>query len=403
MNVFSSVVFNGVNHDRVILNGQEVWRNFNNIPENFTPYTVGLLSDVHIYTGKDDTQSQSDFTRAINYYNSLDSEMILIAGDLTVQGTNDEFSKYKEIRDTANVPVYEVTGNHEAASMRTYKSKITDNDCIAYKYYDIIGKDFCYYLKGNKYVGWRLTMGDDGKPHGETVETESGVTIQDNDVYIFVSVLGDANNNLFFQEELQWLKDVLEDNRNNRCFVIEHCRADRLRYDTTQAKYVEDRYANYVSGNYGSRYLKALWGQADNTVDGKYARCFEELMSHYTNCIWLHGHSHMTARTGVTYGANPYLYDTHFGNSYNAWSFDASANNTKYSYSVHISSCAEPRDETGDISEGSEGCLMSVNRDSITIKYIDFTTNELLTEYTIPTSRDIIAENTFTDPTNLTT
>ena len=396
MSNFSSVMFNGVS--------QEVWRAASNEPTDFTPYTVGLLSDIHIYNGSDDdTQSHSDFARALSYYEEQSPMMVLAAGDLTVNGTDGEFAKYNEIRDTSSIPFFETTGNHEAASGRTYKTKVTDENCIAYKFYDLVGRDFCYYLKGNKYVGWRLSLGADGVPHGETVEMESGVTIPNGDVYIFVGVLGDANNGLFFQQEMQWLKDRLEANRNRRCFVIEHCRAERLLYDSTQAKYVEDRYANYVSGNYGSKYIKPLWGQADNIYDSANARCFEQLMAHYTNCIWLHGHSHMSAKTAVSHGVTPYLYDTHFGDAYSAYNFDASANNTKHSYSVHISSCAEPREETGVNSAGSEGCLMMVDKDDITLKYIDFTTNDVLVEYTIPTSRDSIAAGTFTDVTGLVT
>lgn len=402
MNDFSSVMFNGIEQDEVVLNGETVWRRNNNEPIDFEPYTVGLLSDVHISTeSTDDTKSQTDFARAINYYNSANPKMVLIAGDLTVEGKDGEFAKYNELKNSSNVPFFETTGNHEASSGRTYKSSIKDGNCIAYKFYDLIGKDFCYCLKDNKYYGWKLSLNADGTIHSEVRESQLAFTIPEKDVYIFVGILGDANNNLFFQEELQWLKDTLEENRNNRCFVIEHCRADRLRWDSSQGKYVEDRYADYVSGNYGSKYIKALWGQADNSSDGKYARCFEELMSHYTNCIWLHGHSHMSAKTGVNHGVKPYLYDTHFGNEYSVSNFNASVSNTRYSYSVHISSCAEPREEIGVNSEGSEGCLMVVNQDSITIKYIDFTTNEILIEYTIPTSRNTVAANSFADPTGL--
>ena len=408
MDNFSSVMFNGEQVDRVVLNGQEVWRVSNNIPENFTPYTVGLLSDIHIYTGTDSTQSQADFERALSYYEAQEPMMVLAAGDLTVTGTDTEFAKYTEIRDTSSIPFFETTGNHEASGYYTYpyKSKVGDENCIAYHFYNLVGKDFCYYLKGDKYVGWRLSLGDDGVPHGETVEYASGVTIPDGDVYVFVGVLGDANNGLFFEQEMQWLKDTLEANRNRRCFVIEHCRADRLRYDSAQGTWVEDRYANYVSGNYGGVYRKPLWGQADNRQDGKNARCFEQLMSHYTNCIWLHGHSHMSAKTAVAlgeHGVTPYLYDTYFGDAYSVSDFDASTDNTKYSYSVHISSCAEPRNEGVDNSAGSEGCLMLVGVNDITIKYIDFTTNAVLVEYNISTSRDTIPAGTFTTDTGLVT
>ena len=218
MDNFSSVMFNGVKQDRVMLNGQEVWRVSNNIPENFTPYTVGLLSDIHIQDSTtESSQSQTDFARALSYYAEQSPMMVLAAGDLTEVGSDAEFAKYTEIRDTSSIPFFETTGNHEASGGRTYKSKITDANCIAYKFYDLVGKDFCYYLKGDRYVGWRLSLGDDGAPHGEVIECESGVTIPDGDVYIFVGVLGDANNGLFFKQEMQWLKDTLEANRNRRC------------------------------------------------------------------------------------------------------------------------------------------------------------------------------------------
>ncbi len=327
--------------------------------------------------------------------------MVLSAGDSTESGTNEEFSAYTQIRDSANIPVFEVTGNHDASSRKTYKSDITNPDCIAYKFNDLVGKDFCYYLKGDKYYGWKLTLSKDGKPTGELTERSSGVTIPDGDVYIFVGILGDINNNLFFAEEMQWLQGVLEENRNNRCFVTEHCRADRLQWDSSQNKFVADNYADYVSGNYGGKYIKALWGKADNTSDGKYARCFEELMSHYTNCIWLHGHSHMSAKTAVAHGTTPYLYDTYFGDAYNANSFNASQNNKTHSYSVHIPSCAEPREENGVNPAGSEGCLMTVKENEVIFTYIDFTTGGVITEFTLPTVRNIIPENTFTDVTGL--
>ena len=129
---------------------------FYNVQENY-PYAVGLLSDIHVSASlNDDTQSQADFARALSYYEQQRSMMILAAGDLTVNGTDGEFAKYKEIRDASSVPIFEVTGNHEASSGRTYKANITNENCIAYKIYDLVGKDFCYYLKGNKYVGWRL-------------------------------------------------------------------------------------------------------------------------------------------------------------------------------------------------------------------------------------------------------
>ncbi len=365
------------------------------------PYTVGILSDIHIQTGAvDSSQSQTDFARALEYYENKAVSMVVAAGDLTDNGINEEFARYTAIRDESNLPFYEVTGNHEAATVRTYKSNIGDSNCIAYQLYDLIGKDFCYYLKGDQYVGWRLRLVD-GVPQGEKVAYSSGVVIPQGDVYIFMSILGDANNGLFFDGQLRWLQEVLEENRNNRCFVIEHCRAERLKYDSTQEKYVEDLYAGYVSGNFFGKYLKALWGQASNMSNSKRARCFERLMSHYTNCVWLHGHTHMSAKLGAENGAEPALYDKYFGNAYDPDYLKFSADNTEYSYSIHVPSCAEPREETGANAGGSEGCLMLVSQNSITIRYIDFSTDTVLTEYTLPTGRDTIPAGTFYDETGI--
>ena len=93
---FSKVFVNGSRVDRVHLNGIKVWEKDNG--EGY-PYTVGLLSDIHIYTGTDDTHSQADFARALSYYEAQNPMMLLAAGDLTVNGTDGEFAKYTVVNE----------------------------------------------------------------------------------------------------------------------------------------------------------------------------------------------------------------------------------------------------------------------------------------------------------------
>lgn len=392
-----SVFFNGIEQSSVVMNRKTVWGK--GVSPIGYPYSFGVLSDIHISaTTGEETQSQSDFTRALNYYSNADVKMVCSSGDLTDNGTDSEFEAYKSIRDASGLPMFEVTGNHEAASVRTYKSDLADENCIAYKFYDLVGRDFCYYLKGDKYKARRFNFVD-GAISYDDVETNSNVTIPDGDVFIFVSILGDRNNGLFFTEELQWLKNVLEENRNNRCFIFEHCRAERLVYDSATSSYTEDMYATKVSGNYTGFYRKPLWGDATNNYHSKNAIIFESLMAHYTNCIWFHGHTHQSSHWAVDLGEDVALVDTFFGDHYNRYNIESSVDNVKKTYSVHISSCAEPRNASGKIPSGSEGCIITANVDSMIIKYIDFTTSEIVKEYNISTTRNIIQANSFVDPT----
>lgn len=397
MNGFGSVIFNGTDISKVILNGDTVWGK--GISPIGYPYTIGVLSDIHVDSStSEDTHSQSDFSRALNYYNNLDVKMVVASGDLTVMGTNAEFQAYKAIRDSYSIPMFETTGNHEASSGRTYKSVITDDNCIAFHFQNLVDHDFCYYLKGDKYYTRRFEL-ENGTLTYQDVAQDSTVLIPVGDVYIFVGILGDRNNGIFFNDELQWLKDVLEANRNNRCFVIEHCRAERLVYDSSVSRYTSDSYAHHTSGNYNSTYLKPLWGDATNKYDSKNAVIFESLIAHYTNCIWMHGHTHQSAYLAKDTGQMVASIDNYFGDKYNAWSIDAGDSNTKYSYSIHIPSCAEPRETNGANPSGSEGCVFIVDVDSITVKYIDFVTNENILEYTIQTPRRTIAKDTYVDST----
>ncbi|MBQ9736890.1 MAG: metallophosphoesterase [Clostridia bacterium] len=368
-------------------------------------YSVGILSDVHIQNiSNDNTNSQEKFSKALQFFSDYGAKMVCISGDLTDNGTDSEFQKYKEIRDNSSIPVYETTGNHEASSSRTYKSKTDNADCIAYHLYNLIDRDFCYVLYEDTYEGLSFTY-NNGNLCAEKRVVKTGLNLPENEVYFFVGILGDANYGLFFQEELQWFKDKLEMFRNKRCYVFEHCRAERLRWDSSRSAYVEDLYSQFVSGNISGKYLKPLWGQADNSGKPNYARIFEKLMAHYTNCVWFHGHTHASANVAKTYDASVGNIDNFFGDKYHPWNLSSPKENTKYSWSVHVSSCAEPRTIKDGVSvaehDGSEGCIMDVYENKVVVKYVDFINSEIICEYTLKTNIDPITENTYSDSTGL--
>ena len=381
-------------------------------------YKVGLLSDVHIQTSATEkTQSQNDYANALNFFSENGCSMVCLSGDLTTVGSDAEFAKYVEVRDAnkGNMKVYEVTGNHEAASSRTYTSVITDPTCIAHHIQNLTGNHYCYYVKNGQYTYWNLS------PENYTVDTAENVTVYDDsivlpetDVYIFIGILGDRNGNLFWDEFFQWMYNVLNEHKDKRCFVFEHCRAERLKWDSTAGAYVDDTYKDYVSGNTYGNYLKTLWFQADNSnMYGLRAHTFEALIAHFTNCIWFHGHTHLLAELNeVSDIANV---DSFFGDKYNVNNLTSSAGNTKWSWSVHLPSVTEPRTvvdgERVELEGRSQGAMMEVYRNKVVIKYIDFaevaddgTVNYVnryidTAVYDLDTKPDAIGE--FTPPTRM--
>lgn len=373
---FDKVLLNGVEQDKLVLNGVTVWEKSD---DSVLLYKVGLLSDAHIQvSATESTQSQNDYANALRFFSDNDCSMVCLAGDLTTVGSNAEFAKYVEIRDAnkGNMKVYEVTGNHEAATSRTYTSVITDQTCIAHHIQNLTGNHYCYYVKNGQYTYWNLSA------ENYTVDTAENVTVYDEtivlpekDVYIFIGILGDRNGGLFWNEFFQWMYNVLSEHRHKRCFVFEHCRAERLVWDSTAKAYVDDIYKDYVSGNTYGNYLKPLWGRSDNNdASGLKAYTFEALMAHFTNCIWFHGHTHLLAELNEV--SNIANVDTFFGDKYNVNNPDSSTGNTKWSWSIHLPSVTEPRTVVDgsrvEFNGMSQGALMEVYKNKIIIKYINF-------------------------------
>lgn len=193
-------------------------------------YSFGVISDIHLQS---DT-APSDFIKAMNYFNSEGTSFVCICGDLTAEGTGTQLTEYKNYVDTYSkgLPVYAITGNHEAwrgADLESVIQQFTGNPL----YYSFT---------------------------------------QGNDVFIMLGVCGDksghAEGGLFTKAELQFMYDTLEANRNKRCFVFHHVRPQD------------------GCGNAYGIYNLDIWGGTEATV-------FENLMKHYKNAHQFHGHSHL--------------------------------------------------------------------------------------------------------------
>ena len=306
-------------------------------------YSFCAISDVHIPY----ETSIEDFKRALSYA-AENCDFTCIAGDLTsagsiTEGPANEMELYKNIVDnySQNKPVYAISGNHETS----YGVYVTDERIQQYT-----GNGLYYSFSVNDDVF--IMVGYYGAYH------EGGGGWRSDE---FVSV-----------EELQWLYETLEANRNKRCFVFTHV----LPHE-------------HEVGNPNGLYTSALiW----NTADGGTGQAFMSLIKHYKNVILFHGHSHTKLQLQE---------------------LDANANcSDSYGYrSVHIPSLTAPRDViNGSLAamySESEGYIVDVYDDCVILKGRDFVANNgegswiSGATYKIDTKLYTIEPNTFTDSTGI--
>lgn len=213
-------------------------------PSSAFLYSFGALSDTHIQY----TTGADDLRRALPY---LDDKVDFncICGDLVWCATAEYMAEYKAIiSDTAltTKPVYECTGNHES-----YPANATTG---------LVDKSL-----------WEDTTGWAG--HTDCVgDSMYYYFVRGNDVFIMFSLLTD-DPMTFPDGALDWLKEVLEANRNKRCFVFQHI------HDPSDA-------TADPSGTYSP-----ILDKGDDGV------LFLKLLKHYANAIWFHGHTHLSLTT----------------------------------------------------------------------------------------------------------
>ena len=281
-------------------------------------YSFGALSDVHVPSNT----AADDFQRALLYLNDNEGvAFTCVCGDLTDEGTAEQLTQYKALVDSysPNTPVYSIAGNHE-------RYKDVSNGYFS----ECIGQPFYYSFE---YGG---------------------------DVFIMCGLY--AIREIFSTEELQWLEETLEANRNKRCFVFEHV---------------------------------FPWGDSGNALEsyphgdhfaGTMGDAFQALLREYPNTVFFHGHSHFKSHLQH--------YDT-----------KANYNDALGYRSVHIPSVSIPRDIVGDtvkmIYGDSEGYVVDVYADGIHLRGRDFVKGEFLpiASYWLDTTLQTVEAGTYTDST----
>lgn len=327
-------------------------------------YRFLAISDVHLedYESKYPTAT-ADFERALAFSENH-CDFTCIAGDLTNAGTDSELTKCKSIINSVakNKPVYASGGNHETARVEMTFDRLTP----------YTGKPMFYSLGINQ--------------NGVCVDSDVSKTPKAYDEHIDVFIMlshygkyqgdniGWLSSEFVSVEELQWLYETLEANRNRRCFVFNHV----FPYDDG----VGD--ANHL---YNGRYWR--------TQDGGVGQAFISLLKHYKNTILFHGHSHLR---------------------FHLQEVDKKANySSEVGYrSVHIPSLAVPREDANGstahgsaifVYEESEGYVVDVFENCIILNGRDFIDNDKdghgigIATYKIDTTLQTIEANTFTDST----
>lgn len=308
-------------------------------PSRSKLYSFCAISDVHITSNT----SNEDFQRALTFVESSDCLFTCICGDLTQNGNDVQMAQYKSVVDTYALtkPVYAMAGNHE-----TIWGYMTSERTQPYT-----GQPLYYsFEQGNDVF---IMLGHYGAYKGDGVGWLSSE---------FISV-----------EELQWLYETLEANRNKRCFIFNHV------YPYEDG--VGD--ANRLYG--GNQWL---------TTDGSIGQAFIELLKHYKNTVLFHGHSHLRFHLQEVDEKANYAEDIGYR-------------------SVHIPSLSVPRDmaESGVsyIYAESEGYIVDVYDNYIILNGRDFIDNEAdghilpIATYKIDTRLVNIEANTFTDSTGTIT
>lgn len=296
-------------------------------------FSFGLISDIHVSAER--TEKSTHFDNALTYFEEQGCSFCCHAGDMTNIGfwynSGDteiylgQFAEYKRICDLhPNMSVYGICGNHE-----NYNKVITAN----------------------------LTELEEYTGHGLYFTIKQG-----NDLFIFIGQ--PASYETISKEELQWLYETLEANRNIRSHIFVHV------------------FPPNDSGNTKNVYT---------TYFGQYADNVKSLLNHYKNTILYHGHSHI---------------------KFECQELDETTNYTEKNgfSSVHVPSVGESRNvvlqEDGTykrVTEGlcSQGYIVDVYSDCVVYNGMDFIGGEPIPTGTFKIDMPLqtIEANTFTDST----
>ena len=200
-------------------------------------YSFGVLSDVHNQSAQT-TENMADLQNALTIFNQDENiKFVCICGDISENGTEEEFQIFKNIVDTysPDTIIYTTTGNHDCTQSgindTVWESYVGNKKTFSFNY-NINGTSDIYFFLGMNI--WSL--GESGVP--------------------------------YLTSDIEKLESVLKKYKNNRVFIFTH-----LFFPT-------------MSGNLKNIYPSGNW------LGGEQLNKLQELCDTYKNAIWFSGHSH---------------------------------------------------------------------------------------------------------------
>ncbi len=298
----------------------------------------GALSDVHFNRynalGYGDDALYS-FDIALDYYESVDADLVCIAGDISRGGEESAFEKYNQLINGREYEVLTCTGNHDVSAIDTGIWE--------------------------KYISSEMNTLD-----GVVEVAQNGIdliyTENGQDVFVFLSQMywdyNKEDSRLLDDSQLLWLRQALEKNKDKRVYLFFHtllCGPDGKGHTGVGNLKNPGGYEYDLPYTYGTPDEVELRG----------------LLAEYKNVTFFSGHSHWQ------FEMEKYNESTNFS------SFDG-----QYGYMVHIPSVTEPRyigesdtSRTGMNGKSSQGWLIYAYEECTILLPIDFMTSTIYTEY----------------------
>lgn len=327
-------------------------------------YSFGILSDIHQDADDDSMEEENDLCNALGFFNGK-IDFVCTCGDLA-QSYNpsqvyEDLIRYKEIIESEahDYPVFTAKGNHDYDTMKDITDP-TDRKS-AWKTYSWPGNKITSNFKINGLEN-----------NTDITNTENFYFEYNDDVFIFLPIGntgffggGNAYNPNNDYEIFQWLQQVLDNNRNKRCFLFTHLFFEQNTGNTSYNNFYNQKYPGDYKGKYGGNGIintpMIHWTISD---EGK---LLQRIAAYYNNCIWFSGHSHFKWDLQKKLSHTDFYCNIH------------KVHNT---YHVHVPSCAYSRsvkwggdNKRYDLPGSSEGGIVEVYHDYVDIRGIVFKIN----------------------------
>ncbi len=307
-------------------------------------YSFGAVSDSHIGHSTY-PNSAGDFERVYNKMGEYGVSLIGNDGDVSSYNLINDWTLYKNKVNTfnekyPNIACFAVTGNHDAShndfDLENW-NRLTKDEIVNYEgytqpeFYDGNTLDFIYRIENDVFIFLNAT---DWKDTAHTID-------------------------YYAHEQLEWLEDRLEENKDKRCFLFMHYgpfKAHAItKTDGTQAG------GTFENGDYMDIFFTMLYEK-------------------YPNVMAFFGHSHR----GFNYQLAQYVKASAYSNTMNH-----NINNIGGATMVHIPSMTEPSyyyyDEatataksSSDANHLSEAYIIDVYDDCVVLHGYDFMTDKVI-------------------------